>query len=105
MNANFKSLLDSANKASNPQMDGMILMAARCMGDHDPNLAMAFCMGNWMEVPLADLDRKSLSYTIWQHGKETNAKHSKRKEFEATELAKDLVAEETTNKTSRRVFR
>jgi len=104
MNANFKSLLDSANKASNPQMDGMILMAARCMGDHDPNLATAFCMGNWMQVPLADLERESLSYSIWQHGKETDAKRSKRKEFEATELAEDLVAEETTNKSKKRLL-
>ena len=98
MNANFKSLLDSANKASNPQMDGMILMAAKCMGDHDPNLATAFCMGNWMQVSLADLARECLSYSIWQHGKESDAKRDKRKEFEATELSEDLVAEETNNK-------
>ena len=64
MNTNFQSLSDSANKASNPQMDGMALMAAQCMGDHDPNLATALCMGNWMQVLLADLDRKSLSYSI-----------------------------------------
>ena len=64
MNSNFKSLLDSANKASTPQMDDMILIAERCTRDHDPNLATAFCMGNWMQVPLADLAHKSLSDSI-----------------------------------------
>ena len=46
INANFKNLLDSVNKASNATMDGMILMANRCMHDQDPNLTTAFCMGN-----------------------------------------------------------
>jgi len=104
MNTNFQSLLDSANKASNPQMDGMILMAARCMGDHDPNFVTAFCMRNWMQVPLADLDRESLSYSIWQHGKETDAKRNKRKEFEATELVEELATEETTNKSKKQLL-
>ena len=104
MNANLKSLLDSANKASNPQMDGMILMMSRCMGDHDPNLTTAFCMGSWMQVPLSYLARECLSYSIWQHGKESDAKRDKSKDFEAMELAEDLVAEEITNKSKHRLL-
>ena len=103
-NAQFKSLLDSANKATNAAMEGMILMASRCMPDHDPNLATAFCMGNWMQTPLADLGRESLSYSIWQHGKESEIKRDKRKEQEETAMAEDLVAEETTNKTKKRLL-
>ena len=63
-NAQFKSHLDLANKATNAAMEGMILMASRCMPDHDPNLATAFCVGNWMQTLLADLGRESLSYSI-----------------------------------------
>ena len=85
-------------------MEGMILMASRCMPDHDPNLATAFCMGNWMQTPLADLGRESLSYFIWQHGKESEVKRDKRKEQEETATAEDLVAEETTNKTKKRLL-
>jgi len=104
MNANFKSLLDSAKKASNPQMNGMLLMAARYMGCHDPNPATDFCMGNWLQVPLSDLHCESLSYYIWQHGKGTDTMRNKCKEFEATGLAEELVAEEMTNKSKKRLL-
>ena len=64
-NSQFKSLLDSANRATNAAMEGMILMVNCCMPDHDPNLATAFRMGSWMQTTLADLGRESLSYSIW----------------------------------------
>jgi len=57
-----------------------------------------------MQTPLGDLGRESLSYSLCQHGKESDAKRDKRKEQEATAMAEDLVAEETTNKTKKRLL-
>ena len=45
MNSNFKSLLDSADKTTNPQMDGMVLMAAQYMVTMTPILLLRSAWG------------------------------------------------------------
>ena len=104
MKDEFKSLLDTGNKTRPQELAGSILVANRCMPDHDQNLVTNFCTGNYNIVALTDLANDSLRYTSWQFGKESEAKAKERNKAVQQEEAEENAEEDSANRTKKRIL-